>query len=58
MLIYTVHMLLYKRNARRCIALWSLQVSTQFAQCVSVAIVRARIKKYRLFYPDGADRHM
>lgn len=51
MLIYTVHMLLYKTNARRCIGLWSLQVCIQFAQCVSVAIVRARLWK-SLFYSD------
>jgi len=45
MLIYTVHMLLYKTNARRCIGLWSLQVYIQFAQCVSVAIVRLDFKR-------------
>lgn len=36
--------LLYKRNAQRCIGLWSLQVYIQFAQCVTVAIVRLDCK--------------
>lgn len=45
MLIYTVHMLLYKTNARRCIGLWSLQVYIQFARCVSVAIARLDFKR-------------
>lgn len=49
MLIYTVHMLLYRTNARRCIGLWSLQVCIQFARCVSVANVRARDFK-RVFF--------
>lgn len=57
MLIYTVHMLLYKTNAQRCIGLWSLQVYFQFAQCVGVAVVRLDFKK-SLFYSDRATRHI
>lgn len=45
MLIYTVHMLLYRTNAHRCIGLWSLQVCIQFARCVRVAVVRARLEE-------------
>lgn len=55
MLISTVHMLLYKTNAHRCIGLWSLQVCILFAQSVSVAIVKAR-RVY--FIHTGVDRHM
>lgn len=55
MLIYTVHMHMYKTNAHRCIGLWSLQLCIQFARCVSVAIIGTKPKK-SLLYSGGADR--
>lgn len=52
MLIYAVHMLLYKLNAHWCIGLWSLQVCIRLLNVSVLPLLELDFK--HLFYSDGA----